>query len=369
MTTYYTYYSYEEFGRGYIGYRKCPKGVSPEQDSYLGSFTDKTFKPTSKIILTTHNTKKEAILAEIKIQRLFSVVENLHFANRSYQTSTNFSFSVQGSKHPMYNKVHSEESRKKMSRAHKGKKLSKEHKEKLFGENSPRHTARDWYHPDHGEILNVSLSDLARMFPEQNLDTSSLSKVAIEKLFQTRGWRLLKNKNVDIQYGTPRSWCHVEYGFAYNVTVSDLIRKYPEQKLSIAGLCHVCFGRSTNHKGWIYINDNLIDESLSEGELSKVFSKDYAKFRIKEMQSANKQKARASRKDSSRLLGDWYHPDYGVLKQISVYGLVRMFPDLKLNPPCLYLVLYGKASNHKGWTVLKEEQPEDSPTVHLHVLP
>lgn len=361
MTVYYTYYSYEEFGRGYIGYRKCPKGISPEQDSYLGSYKDKTFKPTAKIIITTHRTKREAILAEIKIQKLFSVVENHHFANRSYQTNVKFSFSAQGSNHPMYNKTHSEEAKGKMSKARKGKKLPKEQREKLLGKNSPRHISRDWHHPDHGDILDLSLSELTRMFLEQNLDTSSLSKVAVGRIFQTHGWRLLENKNVDIQYGTPRSWCHVEHGFTYNMTVSDIIRKYPGQKLSIAGLCNLCFGRSASYKGWIFIDDNLIDKSLSEQELSEVFSKDYAITKIGQIKRISRQKMSDSRKNSSRMRRDWHHPNHGVLKQVSVYELVRMFPDLKLQPTPLYLVIHGKKSFYRGWTVLKPEQPGDSP--------
>lgn len=36
MTIYYTYYSYEEFGRGYIGYRKCPEKYTPETDPIPG---------------------------------------------------------------------------------------------------------------------------------------------------------------------------------------------------------------------------------------------------------------------------------------------------------------------------------------------
>jgi hypothetical protein len=44
---YYTYYSYEEWGRGYIGSRGCK--CLPEEDiKYFGSFSDKTFQTNSK---------------------------------------------------------------------------------------------------------------------------------------------------------------------------------------------------------------------------------------------------------------------------------------------------------------------------------
>ena len=87
---YYTYYSYEEWGRGYIGSRGCK--CLPEEDvRYFGSFRDKTFKPTQKIILKSdYATREEAYVDEIALQEFYKVVENPHFANRAYQTSTKF---------------------------------------------------------------------------------------------------------------------------------------------------------------------------------------------------------------------------------------------------------------------------------------
>jgi hypothetical protein len=87
---YYTYYSYEEWGRGYFGSRKCK--CLPEKDvKYFGSFKDKTFKPKCKIILKDdYATREEAYADEILLQEYYKVVENPHFANMSYQTSTKF---------------------------------------------------------------------------------------------------------------------------------------------------------------------------------------------------------------------------------------------------------------------------------------
>ncbi len=89
---YYTYYSYEEWGRGYFGSRKCC--CTPEEDvKYLGSSSDKTFKPTQKIILKyDYDTREEAYADEIILQKYYKVVENPYFANRAYQTSTKFSY-------------------------------------------------------------------------------------------------------------------------------------------------------------------------------------------------------------------------------------------------------------------------------------
>ena len=87
---YYTYYSYEEWGRGYFGSRKCY--CLPEEDvRYFGSSRDKTFRPTQKIILRDdYATREEAYVDEIILQQYYKVAENPHFANRVYQTSINF---------------------------------------------------------------------------------------------------------------------------------------------------------------------------------------------------------------------------------------------------------------------------------------
>ena len=115
--------------RSYFGSRTC-KG-SPEEDvKYFGSFYDKNFKPTQKIILKSdYLTREEAYVDEIILQEYYKVVENPHFANRAYQTSTGFSRknAIPHNK----GKSMSEEQRKKLSNSSKGRKLSEEIKKKI----------------------------------------------------------------------------------------------------------------------------------------------------------------------------------------------------------------------------------------------
>jgi hypothetical protein len=101
----YTYYSYEEWGMGYFGSRTCK--CLPEEDvKYFGTYSHKNFNPTQKIILkSNYDTRKEAIQDEISLQQYYKVVENSHFANRAYQTSTGF----------YYDKGPGEESKKRRS--------------------------------------------------------------------------------------------------------------------------------------------------------------------------------------------------------------------------------------------------------------
>jgi hypothetical protein len=81
---FYVYYSYEPWGRGYIGKREC--SCLPENDSkYFGSYTDKSFKPTEKIILEVFDTRKDAYKAEAKLHKFYDVKNNLHFANKTNQ--------------------------------------------------------------------------------------------------------------------------------------------------------------------------------------------------------------------------------------------------------------------------------------------
>ena len=85
----YVYHSYEEWGREYIGIRSC--NCLPEEDiKYFGSFKDKTFSPTEKIILFVCETRKEAAEIEIELHDFFDVAINPQFANRAKATSTKF---------------------------------------------------------------------------------------------------------------------------------------------------------------------------------------------------------------------------------------------------------------------------------------
>ena len=85
----YVYYSYEEWGRGYIGVRSCK--CLPEEDvKYFGSYTDKIFRPTGKIILLIFETREKANQAEMHLHAAFDVARNPHFANKANSNSSGF---------------------------------------------------------------------------------------------------------------------------------------------------------------------------------------------------------------------------------------------------------------------------------------
>jgi len=111
VMNHYIYYSYEDWGRGYIGVRQCECNVY--EDEYLGSYYDKTFNPKNKIILMKCNTREEALEAEVILHKFYDVKNNPHFVNQANQTSSKFDYDNTGI--PM-----SEETRKKISEAKKG---------------------------------------------------------------------------------------------------------------------------------------------------------------------------------------------------------------------------------------------------------
>jgi len=92
------YLSFEDgkVGRDYIGKHSSENPY----DEYLGSYKDKSFAPTGKIILEYAKTEEGAVEAEVRWQRVFLVAEDPQFANQSYQTNKKFVLTVKGEGHP-----------------------------------------------------------------------------------------------------------------------------------------------------------------------------------------------------------------------------------------------------------------------------
>ena len=88
------YLSFEggNVGRDYIGKHSSENPY----DDYLGSFKDKFFDPSGKIILEYAKTEEGAIEAEVRWQKVFKVVEDPRFSNLSYQNTSKFRLSYCG---------------------------------------------------------------------------------------------------------------------------------------------------------------------------------------------------------------------------------------------------------------------------------
>jgi hypothetical protein len=112
----YVYYVYEQWGRGYIGSRSTKKDLQADYN-YMGSFRDKSFKPTEKIILMEFDSGKEARSAEVLLHNFYEVAKNTNFANKAKQTSSGFS--TEGTIGYWAGKERPEETKKKMKKKNK----------------------------------------------------------------------------------------------------------------------------------------------------------------------------------------------------------------------------------------------------------
>ena len=210
---FYVYYSYEEYGRGYIGKRECY--CLPEEDvKYFGSFRDKTFKPTQKIILETFENVEEALEAECVLHDFYKIDKNLHFANKAKQTSKKFYYinpseNMIGENNPAKrpevrkklstsakNRIPiSEETRKKMSDSHMGrvspkgmlgKKHTEQQKQKMR-ENKVLKNNKTWIIKDpEGKIH--TMNNLKYFCEQNNLSDSAMHHVISGKRNHHKGW-------------------------------------------------------------------------------------------------------------------------------------------------------------------------------------
>ena len=156
-------------------------------------FSEETIKKLSE----SHKGYKHTEESKLKLSKSISG-ENHYMYGKSHSKETKEKLSnlLSGENHPMFGKPRSKETREKISKGHQGKKHTEETKRKLSemnsGENHPRYTPRNWYHPDHGKVFQKSVSEMVKLFPEQNLCCSSLSKVARGEQAYHKGWIALK---------------------------------------------------------------------------------------------------------------------------------------------------------------------------------
>jgi hypothetical protein len=273
---FYTYLSYESksFGRSYIGMRECPQNLTPETDSYLGSYTDKTFKPDKKVILGKFNCLEFAVEHEIELHDKYNVDVWDVFANRAKQTSSKFSFRGIGENNPRFGKIgvylHSEETRGKISKAVKGEKngwygrrwekekhpmLGKTHSEKtkkLMSKNrkGKRTGAKNsFYGKTHTQECKKIISEklkgkfCGKLNPFHGKNHSEESK---QKM---RGARPAISGSNNPRYKLVH-WRHSVNGDFY-CSATDLRKQFGE--LSAAGLSGIVNKKAKQYKGWIVI--------------------------------------------------------------------------------------------------------------------
>ena len=209
---FYVYYSYEEYGRGYIGKRECK--CLPEEDvKYFGSFTDKTFKPTQKIILKTFGSVEDALEVESILHDFYEIDKNPHFANRARQTSKKFYY-INPSENMLgeNNPAKRPEVRKKISDSAKKRVLSEETRRK------------------------ISLSNMGKTSPKGMLG----KKLTEEQKQKVREKKVARdNKIWNIK--DPEGKIHTTNNLKYFCNLNNL---------TDSAMHHVISGKRNHHKGW-----------------------------------------------------------------------------------------------------------------------
>ena len=217
MAYYYTYYSYEQWGRGYIGVRKSK--VPPEQDvRYMGSYLDKTFKPTEKIILQSYNSLEEAICDEIKLHEFYEVNNNSHFANRSKQTSSKFI-------------LHGEDASK--IGVERWKKISKEERSKMFTKMWAKMTDEERSERTRKGWENISDEERSRRAKQRSMGLTTAQRAEISRKTMmkfSKQQRVNNARNAGLKGGVVTSsqkWQCTETGFISNAGV---LAKYQRKR-------------------------------------------------------------------------------------------------------------------------------------------
>ena len=209
---FYVYYSYEEYGRGYIGKREC--NCLPEKDiKYFGSFTDKTFKPTQKIILKTFDSVEDALEAESILHDFYEIDKNSHFANRARQTSKKFYY-INPSENMLgeNNPAKRPEVRKKISDSAKKRVLSEETRRK------------------------ISLSNMGKKSPKGMLG----KKLTEEQRQKVREKKVARDNKIWI-IKDPEGKIHTTNNLKYFCNLNNL---------TDSAMHHVISGKRNHHKGW-----------------------------------------------------------------------------------------------------------------------
>jgi len=224
---FYVYYSYEEYGRGYIGKREC-KCLPKEDVNYFGSFKDKTFKPTQKVILEIFDNVEEALEAECALHDFYEIDKNPHFANKAKQTSKKFYCSMTGENNPSKrddvkekirlgkigenNPAKRPEVREKISVAAKNRKASEETRKKMSEMRKGR--------PSPKGMLGKKLTEEQRQ------------KVREKKVARDNKTWIIKD---------PQGKIHTTNNLKYFCELNDL---------TDSAMHHVISGKRKHHKGW-----------------------------------------------------------------------------------------------------------------------
>lgn len=325
---------------------------------------------------------------------------------RSPETIENIRRGVRrGENHPFYGKPCSPERKLAISLANTGKKRSQDFKGKISGPGNPMYgrrgrlsaqsILRDWEHDEYGVVSQVCASELADMFPEQKLNASSLAEVGRGLMRYYKGWKAInpdKPFQSTLEYKL-EDWWHPEHGEQLGVSIPNMVKRYKDGGLHHSGLYQVINGKRKHHKGWMLLkNKDKVELVLQGGEYvtpqtgRPKHTEEFKRKRAEKMSGKNNpmsgktgennpnfgRKRSQEEKDKmkgenngmfgrtggaspSAKLRDWFHSEYGLVRQTCITDMIRKFPDQNLKKDGLSSIANGKAKYYKGWSIVLEQ--------------
>ena len=132
--------------------------------------------------------------------------------------------------------------------------------EQMSGKNHYAYEPFNWFHSVCGEVYGKSISELSRLYPEQNLILNHLRKVSRGRKSFYRGWRLLEKVTFPVNYHQPKyDWIHQEHGIFMNLRVQELRNLFSEtlkiNKHTKRCLVKVIKGEKLSYQGWMLYNE------------------------------------------------------------------------------------------------------------------
>lgn len=202
----------------YVGVRSCDCEI--EEDKYMGSssiwtklYVKEHKKVLVKEIVNTFPTRKEANKGEVELLKQYEkdpLCINKYFGYTPDMTGTKQTpewiekRKMFGEKNGMFGKHHSEETKKRISEALKGREISEEtrkkigdfHRGKKYGKETrdkiskARQKIRHIVNIHTGEEWNISITEFIKQHPNENLNANSMRKAAQEGCIYHKTYRI-----------------------------------------------------------------------------------------------------------------------------------------------------------------------------------
>lgn len=238
FVVYHTTYSGSLLPANYIG----STSLENFNSGYMGSVTSKQYKDIWKaelteninlfksVIISMHSSRKEALEKENKIQKLFNVVSNPLFINKSYaQINGCHGMNVKGKNNPMYNNGHlikgnrngrykkpvTKETRNKISNSLKNKVscvdangnrffITREEFNLSQNLHSNRKNTTSITNVFTKEKLDINNTELIN-YPTEWVPSSNLK--SHNYIYHTPFGSFIRKSSIGLDSGTPINWC------------------------------------------------------------------------------------------------------------------------------------------------------------------